>query len=688
MASGQLGQVWRRLRGLVGKPAPEPPADADLLEQFIARRDMAAFEGLVQRYGPLVLGVCRRVLGNTHDAEDAFQATFLILARRAATIQSQGAVGSWLCGTAYRVSLKAKAGIARRRAQERQAGTTMLKPNKENEAAWKELKPVLDEELNRLPEKYRIPLVLCYLEGKTNEAAARELGWAPGSMSYRLAQARERLRERLVQRGVALTSALIGPALAAYAAADVPAQLLAPTVKGAVLFGTGQAVADLIPAQAVALADAVLHAAALLKAILAALFGLCLLVALGGIGWLVFHGGPGIEMADVGWDGLPGVRPNIRALDPKPRIGVLFSDRKSFGIAALEFKDPRYPDQPKLLTRYDRGNSNNTVVRIDGNDYIFGKEAGGARWAKVKGKVYQEVQVAERTWVSAMDYADFKVRVIQQVEIVVGEQTRLYDTALVKYRIDNLDDKPHAVGLRAMVDTFIGTNDGVPFLIPPSDAKAAYLLDTKEIFEKGRVPEFVRALETSDLNDKNATVAEMGLKLNGLDPIDRLVICRWPDGGIDAKWDWPYQAMNEPAGKELDSCVALYWDKQTIVPKAKRTVGYTYGLGRTADSSGDRPVPMRLMAGGSSKVGKVFTITCYVKGAGAGQEVELKLPPQVGLVAGEATKQKIALEPGKQYAQVSWRVQANQVGNFTVAATWSNRTVTQEIHVRDTSIFD
>jgi hypothetical protein len=135
MASGQLGQVWRRLRGLVGTPAAEPPADAHLLERFVAGRDMAAFEALAQRYGPLVLGVCRRVLGNTHDAEDAFQATFLIFARRAASIQSQGAVGSWLCGTAYRVSLKAKAGIARRRAQERNAGTTMVTPNKENEAA-------------------------------------------------------------------------------------------------------------------------------------------------------------------------------------------------------------------------------------------------------------------------------------------------------------------------------------------------------------------------------------------------------------------------------------------------------------------------------------------------------------------------------------------------------------------------
>jgi len=687
MASGQLSQVWRRLRGLVGKPAPEPPADALLLERFVAGRDMAAFEALVQRYGPLVLGVCRRVLGNTHDAEDAFQATFLIFARRAATIQSQGAVGSWLCGTAYRVSLKARAGIARRRAQELTAGTTMFKPTKESDAAWKELKPVIDEELSRLPEKYRIPLVLCYLEGKTNEAAARELGWAPGSMSYRLAKARERLRERLVHRGVALTSALIGPALAAYAAAEVPAQLIAPTVKGAFLFGAGQTVAGLIPAQAVALADGVLHAAALFKAVLAAVLGLCLLVALGGIGWVVFHGGPSTDTAD-SWAQLPGVLPDVRPVDQDPRIGVLFSDRKSFGISALKLRDPLYPDKPKLLTRYERGNSNSTVVRIDSNDYIFGKEAGGGRWAKVRGKVYQEVQVGDRKWLSAMDYADSRVRVIQVVEIVAGEQTGLYDTALVKYRIDNLDGKPHAVGLRAMVDTFIGTNDGVPFLIPPSDSRPAYLLDTKEAFDKPRIPQFVRALETGDLSDKNATVAEMGLKLNGLDPIDRLVICRWPDGGSEARWDWNYQAMNEPAGKELDSCVAIYWDKQNLVPGGKRTIGYTYGLGRTADSSGGGPVPMRLLAGGSSKVGNFFTLTCYVRGASAGQEIELKLPPEIGFALGQTATQKIVLEPGKQYAQVSWRVQANKVGDFMVAATWSGRTITQEIHVREHSIFD
>jgi RNA polymerase sigma factor (sigma-70 family) len=686
MASGQLGQVWRRLRGLVGSPATEPPADAHLLERFVAGRDMAAFEALAQRYGPLVLGVCRRVLGNTHDAEDAFQATFLIFARRAATIQSQGAVGSWLCGTAYRVSLKARAGIARRRAQERNAGTTMVKPSKDNEAAWKELRPVLDEELNRLPEKYRIPLVLCYLEGKTNEAAARELGWAPGSMSYRLAQARERLRERLVRRGVALTSALIGPALAAYAATEVPAQLMAPTVQGAFLFGAGQAVAGLIPAQAVALADAVLHAAYFFKALLAAVLGLCLLVAVGGVGWLVFRGS---EPTDHGFVESEGVRPDIKPLDADNRINVLFSDR-SFGISLTKLHDPMNAERPKLLMRDDRGNTNNTIVRIDGNEFTFGRETGGSRWAKVKGQVYKEVKVGDRKWVSAMDFVDSKVRIIQAVEIVVGEQTRLYDTALVKYRMENLDGKPHAVGLRAMIDTFIGSNDGVPFLIPPTDAKPAYLLDTKAVFDKGQVPEFIRALETGDLNDQQATVAEMGLKLQGLDPIERMVICRWPDahGGREARWDWPYQAMNDPPGKEPDSCVALYWDKQNLTAGSKRTVGYTYGLGRTHDSSGNGPVPMRLMAGGSSKVGNFFTITCYVRGASAGQEIDLKLPPEIGLAAGQSARQRIDLQPGKQYAQVSWRVQASKVGNFMVAATWSNRTIDQEIHVRDHSIFD
>lgn len=686
MPSGQLGQVMRHLRRLVGKRPVEDLADGQLLEQFVARRDMAAFEALVQRYGPLVLGVCRRVLGDEHDAEDAFQATFLVFARRAGAIRSQGAVGSWLCGTAYRISLKAKAAAARRRAQEKRA-STMPKIDPESEAAWHELKPVLDEELNRLPEKYRIPLVLCYLEGKTNEVAARELGWAPGSMSYRLAQARERLRERLVRRGVALSTALIGPALAVHAVVDVPAALVAPTVKGAVLFAAGQTVAGIVTTHAVALAESILQAIHLFKVFLAALIGLFLLVLVGG-GFLLLSGKSNDPFTDaLALDTRPGL---VQPTDPENRIAVQFADNQKFCISILKLKDPLNPEKPKRLMRDERGNTNNTCVRIDGNEYIFGRDGAGAHWLKHKGKVQKEVAVGDRKWVSIMDYEDTKVRVLQSVEIVVGEQTRLYDTALVRYRVENLDNKPHSVGLRAMLDTFIGANDGVPFLIPPTDKAPAYLLETMEVFDKDRVPPFLRALETGDLHDKNATVAEMGLKLKGLEPLDRLVVCRWPEdhGAGDARWEWQYQSMNEPAGKDKDSCVALYWNKVSLKPREQRAVGYTYGLGRTADGTGTDRVPMRLLVGGSSRVGKIFTITAYVKGARAGQKIALTLPGELAFAAGQAAEQIIELQADKEYAQVSWRVQAAKVGKFTVAAAWTGRNASQEVHVRESSIFD
>jgi len=156
----------------------------------------------------MVLGVCRRVLDNEHDAEDAFQAAFLVLARQAHTIHKMESVGSWLYGVAYRISLRARSDAARRRTLEEQA-RTMSEQDPFLEAAWRELRPVLDEEVGRLPPKYRAPIVLCYLEGKTNTEAARELGWTKGTVSGRLARARELLRSRLARRGVALTPALL-----------------------------------------------------------------------------------------------------------------------------------------------------------------------------------------------------------------------------------------------------------------------------------------------------------------------------------------------------------------------------------------------------------------------------------------------------------------------------------------------
>jgi RNA polymerase sigma factor (sigma-70 family) len=190
----------------------------------------------------MVRGVCRRVLSNDHDAEDAFQATFLVLARRARSIRKSESVGSWLYGVAYRISARVRADAARRQSLEVQA-RNMAENNPIDELTWRELRPVLDEELDRLPAKYRAPVVLCYLEGKTNTEAARELGWTKGTVSGRLARARDLLRQRLARRGVALTSALLATLLPSNAqAAGLSESLLAATVTAATHDTAGTAV--------------------------------------------------------------------------------------------------------------------------------------------------------------------------------------------------------------------------------------------------------------------------------------------------------------------------------------------------------------------------------------------------------------------------------------------------------------
>jgi RNA polymerase sigma factor (sigma-70 family) len=184
--------------------------DAQLLNRFLSKRDEAAFELLVWRHGPMVLRVCRRILRDAHAAEDAFQATFLTLACKAGSIGKQEAVSSWLYKVAYRVALRAQAGASRRITLERPLVDCLAGASTEpsDEAAWRELGPLLDAEVRRLPEKYRAAFILCYLEGKTNEEAAKELGCPKGTILSRLARARERLRKRLNQRGLAMSGAV------------------------------------------------------------------------------------------------------------------------------------------------------------------------------------------------------------------------------------------------------------------------------------------------------------------------------------------------------------------------------------------------------------------------------------------------------------------------------------------------
>jgi RNA polymerase sigma factor (sigma-70 family) len=212
--------------------------DAELLGRYARTRDEAAFEALVRRHGPMVLGVCRRVLANEADAEDAFQATFLVLVRKAGSVRPGGLVGSWLYGVARTTALKARAMNGRRRLKEREAAS---RPRLERPPeAWEELQGFLDAALARLPEKYRVPVVLCELEGRPIKEAARQLGWPQGTVASRLARARGLLAKQLTRDGVALSGAALG---AAFGRAAAPAgglgSLVATTARAASYFATG-----------------------------------------------------------------------------------------------------------------------------------------------------------------------------------------------------------------------------------------------------------------------------------------------------------------------------------------------------------------------------------------------------------------------------------------------------------------
>lgn len=233
---------------------PEP-SDADLLLRFAAERDEAAFEAIVRRHGPMVQGVCRRILGEAHAAEDAFQAVFLVLVRKSASIRRPELVANWLYGVACRIARKAR-GVARRTVFRERQVRKMATGGQLLDFEWAELKSVLDEELSQLPEKYRAPLVLCYLRGQTNAQAAAQLGWPIGSISERLARARELLRKRLNKRGLTMSAGMFALLLLQKAgSAGVSPLLVQATAKAALAYAVNAKAATALAPGAVKLAQ-------------------------------------------------------------------------------------------------------------------------------------------------------------------------------------------------------------------------------------------------------------------------------------------------------------------------------------------------------------------------------------------------------------------------------------------------
>jgi RNA polymerase sigma factor (sigma-70 family) len=280
MATDELSNVLHRLGRCALRRGGGGLSDGELLECFVGRRSEAAFEALVRRHGPMVLSVCRRVLRHAQDAEDAFQATFLVLARKAPAVVPRELVGNWLYGVAYRTALEARRGAVRRRVKERQVAH-MPEPEAPAAGAPDDWRPVVDEELSRLPDKYRAAVVLCELEGRPRREVAARLGIPEGTLSSRLAAARRLLARRLARRGLNLGAAVLAAALAAdTASAGVPAPLTASTVKAAAHLAAGGAASSAAPAKVLALTEGVLKAMLLHKLKITAAL-LLTLVALG-----------------------------------------------------------------------------------------------------------------------------------------------------------------------------------------------------------------------------------------------------------------------------------------------------------------------------------------------------------------------------------------------------------------------
>ncbi len=334
MARGQLYRVVDYLHRLTVAGNAGAAPDRQLLDRFCRSRDDAAFTGLIQRHGPMVLSVCGRVLGDAHLAEDVFQATFLVLARKAGAIRQLDSLAGWLYRVAYHLAVRVRARDARRRCQDLRE-STMADAIERPDLSWREACEILDDELAQLPDKYRLPLVLCYLEGKTNEAAAKELGWPSGSIARRLAKGRELLRRRLVGRGVVFSTGLLTALVPATAsAAAVPARLVAVTAQAGVAYAAGSADAlsyGLVAPTIAALAEAGLALVGGGKR--SAVLLVAMVLAVGGLGVAAY----------VGRARVPAPPPvSAPAGEPVPAAPVLAAPRILLVIPHEEFWYPDY----------------------------------------------------------------------------------------------------------------------------------------------------------------------------------------------------------------------------------------------------------------------------------------------------------------------------------------------------------
>jgi RNA polymerase sigma factor (sigma-70 family) len=281
MAGTRYHSLLHYLRQRLGTSAGTAVGDGELLRRFVDQRDEAAFELLLWRHAAMVLHVCRHVLGDADAAEDAFQATFLALVRKAGSISRREALGSWLYRVAYHIALKGRAEMRKHRYAE-QGEKSRDSPMSSDSLAEREQRQIIAEEVHRLPGKFRAAIVACYFEAKTLDEAAQQLGWPRGTVASRLARGRELLRRRLLRRGIALTAAVLSSALAAPLSATALTRLIHATIPNLKLFAAGSPASAQLPPRIAALAEGGLQAMSWTRGKIVMV--VLLLVGLGGVG--------------------------------------------------------------------------------------------------------------------------------------------------------------------------------------------------------------------------------------------------------------------------------------------------------------------------------------------------------------------------------------------------------------------
>ena len=390
----------------------------------------------------------------------------------------------------------------------------------------------------------------------------------------------------------------------------------------------------------------------------------------------------------------------IAPVDYINRVHVQFSDQQRFGLVCPRLRSPADPEEPKRLTRDPRGITGNTIVRINDADFIWGVETANCRYVKDKGKLMKEVPIPgkdkDRAWQSVWEEEKSRVRVTQSVEIVVGEQTGLYDTAVVKYHVWNRDRTPHKVGVRVLLDTCVGRNDGVAVFVPPTDKIPARLEDKLATLNQGAMPDYLQMLENNDLSDQNAVLAVVGLKVKGGEPLEKVVLCRWPQnsearwGGTNGPADWNYEPIDKNPNAR-DAAVVLYWAQANTKPDEHRDLMFTYGLGRVLSDEPNRKIAaadpdLRLTVAPNASMRQPFTVAAYAK-AKADETVTLKLPAGLTLADGELTVKTPA--PSREgYSVVAWRVKATRAGKYALETTGAGGTARETITVGDSSLFE